>query len=237
MLLCQSMQPNINSESPHYRGHRRRIKDRFLKNGLDTFCDYEVLELLLTFAISQKDVKPLAKALLSRFATFQEVLEAPIAELQTVDGIGEHTAALLKLVRDCSEYYLRCKLRSRDVIASPEDLYNYCRCAMAYRGYEQFRIIHLNAKNQVVNEEIVHEGTVNQTAVYPRKIMERALLEKSVALIFVHNHPSGDPQPSAHDRDLTGTLIQAARTLGITVHDHIIIARDCYFSFREHGML
>jgi DNA repair protein RadC len=231
------MQPKTNSDKPHYRGHRRRIKDRFIKNGLSTFCDYEVLELLLTFAISQKDVKPMAKSLLSRFTTFQEVLEAPIAELQTIEGIGGHTATLLKLVRDCSEYYLRCKLLSRDVIASPDDLYKYCQCSMAYRGDEQFRIIHLNAKNQVVNEEIVYEGTVNQTAVYPRKIMQRALLEKSVALIFVHNHPSGDPQPSSHDRDLTGTLIQAARTLGITVHDHIIIARGCYFSFREHGML
>lgn len=225
-----------NKESkPHYLGHRKRIKDRFLNIGLESFRDYEALELLLTYAISQKDVKPIAKNLLSRFNSFQGVLEAPFEELKKISGVGDHSAILIKLIRACSDYYLKGKTPKKDIIASPEDLLNYCRSSMAHLSDEQFRVIHLNAKNEIIDEEIAQEGTVDQTTVYPRKIMEHALKKKSVALILVHNHPSGYPKPSVHDKNLTESLIKAAKTLGIKIHDHIIIGKNGHFSFKEEG--
>ena len=144
-----------NKESkPHYLGHRKRIKDRFLNIGLESFRDYEALELLLTYAISQKDVKPIAKNLLSRFNSFQGVLEAPFEELKKISGVGDHSAILIKLIRAYSDYYLKGKTPKKDIIASPEDLLNYCRSSMAHLSDEQFRVIHLNAKNEIIDEEI-----------------------------------------------------------------------------------
>lgn len=222
---------------PDYIGHRKRIKERFLTSGLVAYKDYEVLELLLSFAINQKDVKPIAKDLIARFKTFQGVLDASFADLKKTKGLGEHSAVLLKLTRACSDYYLKGKIIKKDVIGSPEDLLTYYRSSMAPLTNEQFRVVHLNSKNEVIKDEILQEGTVDQTAVYPRKIMEHALKEKSVALIFVHNHPSGNPTPSDHDRHLTSSLVKAAETLSITVHDHIIIGKNSYYSFRQSGLL
>ncbi len=221
----------------HYKEHRRRLKDRFLEQGLDNFSDYEALELMLTYAISQKDVKPLAKDLLKRFGSFQRVLEAPVSELTHVHGIGRHAAILINFSRECSAYYLRHAVEKRDLISSPRDLVSYCRSAMAHLSDEQFRVVYLNAKNQIIKDEVLQEGTVDQTAVYPRKIIEKALQHKAVALILVHNHPSGNPEPSAQDRQLTGSIISAAATMDIRVHDHIIIGRSGYRSFREEGIL
>lgn len=227
----------MSKEVPHYAEHRKRIKKRFQENGLHVFHDYEVLEFILTYAIKQKDVKPEAKALLARFKTFQGVLDAPADELAKIAGVGEHSALLLKLIKDCSDYYLREKIRKKDVVSSPQDLINYCRSSMAHQGDEQFRVIYLNAKNEIIHNEIIQEGTVDQTAVYPRKIMEHALKEKALALIFVHNHPSGNPAPSTQDRELTSTLLKAAEPFAIAVHDHIIIGKNGYFSFREEGII
>lgn len=221
----------------HYVEHRKRVKERFLKNGLQTFQDYEVLEFILTFAIHRKDVKPVAKDLIAKFNTFQGVLEASVDELTTVDGIGTHAAILLKLMRECSDYYLRFTLHKKNIIASPDDLIQYCRSSMAYRGNEQFRVIYLNAKNEMLKDEVIQEGTIDQTTVYPRKIIEHALREKAVALIFVHNHPSGNPEPSSHDKDLTYTLMKAAETFSIKIHDHIIIGINGYCSLKEEGMM
>jgi DNA repair protein RadC len=219
-------------EKPHYVGHRRRLKDRFIKAGLEPFADYEVLEFLLTFSIAQKDVKPVAKELIDRFKSFQGVLDAPLDAVTSVQGVGEHSALLIKLAKACSDYYLRRKLHGKSIISSPEDLLNYCKSAMAGQSDEQFRIVYLNAKNEVLHDELLQEGTVDQSAVYPRKIIERALRQKAVALILVHNHPSGNPEPSSHDRHLTKMLIQLSESLGIKIHDHIIIGRNEYFSFR-----
>lgn len=222
---------------PLYIDHRKRIKKRYLEAGLTSFHDYEVLELLLTFAINQKDVKPMAKELLARFKSVRGILDAPVEELKTIAGMGEHSAILIKLIRDFSDYYLREKACGRDVISSPADLLNYCRSSMACLKDEHFKVFHLNAKNEIIHDETLQEGTVDQTAVYPRKIIERALKHKAVALIFVHNHPSGSPQPSSHDKNLTRSLMKAAATMDIKVHDHLIIARDGYFSFNEEGLI
>ena len=222
---------------PHYLDHRKRIKERFVKTGVSSFQDYEVLELLLTYALARKDVKSIAKELVARFKTFQGVLDAPLEELKSIKGIGEHTAILLKLTKDCSDFYLRGKILQNNVISRPGDLLNYCRSVMTGLGNEQFRVIFLNAKNEVLHDELLQEGTVDQTAVYPRKILEHALQRKATALIFVHNHPSGNPEPSSHDKTLTQSLVKVSDTLGIKVHDHIIIGKNRYFSFREEGLI
>jgi DNA repair protein RadC len=221
----------------HYKEHRKRIKERFRAHGLEPFRDYEALELLLTYAIAQKDLKPLAKDLLKRFGSFQQVLEAPVDQLTQVTGIGEHAALLIKLFRECCQYYLRETLEKRTIVSSPGDLVAYCKSAMAHLCDEQFRVVYLNAKNEIIKDEVVQEGTVDQTVVYPRKIIERALNEKAVAIILVHNHPSGNPDPSVHDRNLTSSIVSAAATFDIKVHDHIVIGRNGYRSFREEGML
>jgi DNA repair protein RadC len=220
---------------PHYIDHRKRIKERFLEIGLQSFRDYEVLELILTYAINQKDLKPVAKELLTRFKSFQGVLEAPVNEIMKAKGIGKHSAILIKLFRECSDYYLKENIKKREVVSSPSDLIKYIKSSMAYLGDEQFRVIFLNSKNEITHEKIVQEGTVDQTAVYPRKVIELALKQKAVALIFVHNHPSGNPTPSDHDRKLTDELIKAAGTFQIKVHDHVIIGKNGYYSFKEEG--
>lgn len=225
------------SEHPHYQGHRKRIREHFLKTGLASFHDYEVLELVLTFVIARKDVKPLAKELITRFKTFQGVLDAPFNELKTVPGIGEQCAILIKLFKECSVFYLRGKIYHKDIISSPEALLNYCKTSMAGLENEQFRVIYLNTKNEVIADEPLQEGTVDQSAVYPRKIIEHALKHRASALIFVHNHPSGSPEPSIHDKNLTNLLTQVSENMGIKVHDHLIIGKQSYFSFREAGCI
>lgn len=218
-------------------GHRARMREKFKRSGLAGFHDYEVLELILTWCIARKDVKPAAKKLLQRFGTFQCVLDASIEDLRMVDGIGEHSAILLKLVRACSDHYLAAAAARNDIIASPQKLISYLRSSMSSLRDEQFRAVYLNAKNELLHDEILHEGTVDQTAVYPRKIVERALAAGAVSIILVHNHPSGDPCPSRHDMRLTETLVQATKLLSIRVHDHIIIGRNGYYSFAENGGL
>lgn len=222
---------------PLHKEHRQRIKERFMSDGLEAFREYEALELMLTYAIAQKDVKPLAKNLLDSFGSFQKVLEAPVSDLKNVHGIGEHAAILINFSRQCAQYYLRRTLQNREIISSPGDLVAYCKTAMAYLGDEQFRVVYLNAKNEILTDDVLQEGTVDQTAVYPRKIIEQALKLKAVSLILVHNHPSGNPEPSVHDRQLTSSIIAAAATMDIRIHDHIIIGRNGYRSFREEGIL
>lgn len=220
-----------------YLDHRKRIKERYLNSSITAFHEYEILELILTFAMHRKDVKPIAKELISRFKTLQHVLDARINELQSIRGIGEHAAILIKLIRDCSDIYLRQKIVNKDILSSPADLLNYCKSAMAHCTHEQFRVIYLNTKNMVICDEILQDGTVDQTVIYPRNLIEHALRHHATGLIFVHNHPSGDPLPSQHDKDLTRTLLRAVEPFSMIVHDHIIIGRYGYYSFKEKGDL
>jgi DNA repair protein RadC len=227
-----------NSEVPHYVGHRKRLKSRFLQSGLETLQDYEVVELILTYSQARKDTKPLAKDLIRIFGSLRGIVEAPVERLKKVEGVGEHSALLFKLVKDASDRYLRDRcLDTQNVIASPGDLITYCQSKMGWLKDEQFRMIYLNTRNQVIEEEVLQEGTVDQTVVYPRKVMERAIRLKATALILVHNHPGGSPRPSPEDRELTRTLAQAAKNLQIKVHDHLIIGREGHFSFLENNLL
>jgi len=218
-------------------GHRRRLRERFKKIGLEGFHDYEFIELLLTYAIPQRDVKPLAKELIQRFDGIKGVFDASIEELTSVTGIGERTAILIKLLKSGATLYLKTRIKSKEALSSPQDVLNFCQYALSGEKNEKFMVIYLNTKNEVIEVEILEEGTINRTAVYPRKVIEGALRYNASALIFVHNHPSGDPTPSKTDRRLTEDLEKAASTVEITVHDHIIIGKHSHFSGRENGWL
>lgn len=221
----------------HHAGHRQRLRDRFTRSGLDGLQDYEFIELLLTYAIPRRDVKPLAKSLLERFSGIRGVFDASIDELISCTGIGKRTAVLIKLLKEGSAAYLKTRIIHKEILGSPQDVLNYCHCTLSGEKNEKFMVIYLTAKNELVDTELLEEGTVNQTAVYPRKVMEAALRHRASALIFVHNHPSGDPSPSQADRLLTDALVKAALALDIAVHDHIIIGRNKHVSWRENGWL
>jgi len=222
---------------PHYHGHRQRLRSRFLEGGADSLHDYELIELLLTFAIPYSDVKPLAKRLLSHFGSFSQVLDAPFEELVQVMGLGEYSATLILLVKACMESYLKEQALQRERIHSLQALVDYCRASMGGLKNEQFRVIFLNSQNEILTEEVLQEGTVDQTVVYPRKVLELALKHKATGLILVHNHPSGKLSPSGADRELTRAVVQAAAALNVAVHDHLIISKHGYFSLAEHHML
>ena len=224
-------------EKPHYHGHRQRLRNRFLQGGPGSLQDYELLELLLTFAIPYSDVKPLAKKLIAHFGSFTRVFDASAKDIMEVTGLREYSAVLIRLVKACAEYYLKEELLARQKISSLSALVDYCRTAMGGLQDEQFRVLFLNSQNELIAEEIVQEGTVNQTVVYPRKVLELALKHKATGLILVHNHPSGHLKPSAADLELTRALVKASQSLNLTVHDHLIISRQGYFSLAEKDLL
>jgi DNA repair protein RadC len=225
-------------EKPHYRGHRARLRERFRRTGFNGFQDYEAIELLLGYAIPRKDVKPLAKELIKRFGSLKGVLDAQFDELRSIDGLSDRSATFINILKECGTLYLReGVIEKRKKISSTSALLDYCRSAMSGLRDEQFRAVFLNSQNEVIEDEVINEGTVNQSVVYPRKVMERALHHGATAMIFVHNHPGGSCRPSREDKALTAELVNIAKGLGIRVHDHLIICRSGYFSFLESGLL
>ena len=218
-------------------GHRQRLRDRFLNAGPDALADYEILELALFRTFSRRDTKPLAKALLARFGTLSDVLAADASELNKIDGIGPTTIADLKVIKALAEQVGREQLRNRPILSSWQSLIDYCRTAMAHEPREQLRILFLDKKNRLIADEVQQTGTVDHAPVYPREVVRRALELSSTAIIIIHNHPSGDPTPSDGDVRMTAKIVEAARHLGITVHDHIIIARNGHASFRTLGLI
>ncbi|SDA42669.1 DNA repair protein RadC [Mesorhizobium qingshengii] len=219
-------------EKPHYLGHRDRLRERFAAAGPDALPDYELLELLLFRLIPRADTKPVAKALLARFGTLAEVLGAPVGLLQEVKGIGPAVALDLKVVAATAQRMARGEVRGREILSSWQQLLDYCRSAMAFEEREQFRILFLDKKNALIADEVQQVGTVDHTPVYPREVVKRALELSATAIILVHNHPSGDPTPSRADIEMTKEIIDAAKRLGIAVHDHIIIGRKGYSSMK-----
>ncbi len=217
---------------PHYHGHRQRLRDRFGRQGAAALSDYELLELMLFRVIPRADTKAAAKALLARFGSFPEVLGAPAKLLQEVDGIGETAALEIKVVAAAAERMTRGAVAGRQVLSSWADVITYCRAAMAFEPREQFRILFLDKKNVLIADEVQQTGTVDHTPVYPREVVRRALELSATAVILVHNHPSGDPAPSRADIDMTRTIIETAKPLGIIVHDHIIVGRDGHASLK-----
>ncbi|APH71983.1 hypothetical protein BSQ44_11880 [Aquibium oceanicum] len=217
---------------PHYAGHRQRLRERFLKGGADSLADYELLELLLFRSIPRADTKPVAKALIARFGSFAEVLGAPIHLLTETKGVGSSVAFEIKLAATAAERMLKSSIRGRQVLSSWGSVLDYCRTAMAFEPREQFRILFLDKKNALIADEVQQTGTVDHTPVYPREVVRRALELSATAIILVHNHPSGDPTPSRADIEMTKTIIDSAKPLGISVHDHIIIGKSGHASLK-----
>jgi DNA repair protein RadC len=228
---------SLSPDTPHYKDHRQRMKKKFAESGIDAFHDYEVLELLLSYAIPRKDVKPLAKKLLHEFGSLKSVVDAEAGSLEKINGISSHTAILIKLIKEMGTLYLKEKAKEKPQINCTSELLNYCKTYMGGLKDEQFCVIYLNAQNRITEIEAIEEGIVNQAVVYPRKVLENALKRKASAIILVHNHPSGHVKPSDADVRLTKTIQETARILDIIVHDHIIIGENRFFSFREEGLI
>jgi DNA repair protein RadC len=213
-------------------GHRERLRHRFSEAGPDALADYEMLELLLFRSIRRADTKARAKALIARFGSFAEVLGAPEHLLREVDGIGASAAQDLKIIAAASQRLARSAVKGREVLSSWQQVLDYCRAAMAFEPREQFRILFLDKRNALIADEMQQSGTVDHTPVYPREVVRRALELSATAIILVHNHPSGDPTPSRADIDMTKTIVSAAKPLGISVHDHLIIGKSGYASMK-----
>ena len=216
-------------------GHRQRLRDRFVNSGLDGFHDYEVIELLLTLATPRKDCKDAAKAALKKFKTLQGVLEASGHELLEVEGIGPKNSLGIKLIKAVSDRFLEKKLVKKNPVNNSKALFDYLYHSIRDKSREYFKIIFLDSKNRVISTETHSKGTLTASSVYPREVVYSALRHKAAALIFAHNHPSGDPKPSTEDIAITRQLVFAGRVMGITVHEHIIIGDNCYYSFADHG--
>jgi DNA repair protein RadC len=217
---------------PHHVGHRERLRERFRAAGTEALADYELLELVLFRTIPRRDTKPVAKALIERFGSFAEVIAAPAARLQEVEGVGEATATDLTVLAAVAARVARGAVKRRPVLASWSAVLDYCRAAQAFADKEQFRILFLDKRNQLIADELQQTGTVDHTPVYPREVVKRALELSATAVILVHNHPSGDPTPSQTDIQMTKTIVDVAKPFGIAVHDHIIVGRDGHASLK-----
>ncbi|WP_224702790.1 RadC family protein [Devosia aquimaris] len=221
------------AEADDHAGHRKRVRDRFLKVGGDALEDYELLELALQLIIPRKDTKALAKTLLREFGSFSGVFNASQARLSQIKGLGDTTIAHLKVIQAVAARFGRDRIDSQQpILSSWSQLIEYCNSQMAYQSIEQFRILFLDKKNRLIADEVQQTGTVDHTPVYPREVIRRTLELSATALILVHNHPSGDPAPSSADVRMTREIADVAKPLGITLHDHIIIGKSSHTSLR-----
>jgi DNA repair protein RadC len=220
---------------PHYLGHRERLRKRFRGGGPDALPDYELLELVLFRAMPRRDTKPLAKAILARFGSFAEAMNAPDDLLLEVPGLGEAAVTEIKLVRAATLRLMRGEVLERPALASWQQVLDYCHAAMGFEAKEQFRILFLDKRNQMI-AEVQQKGTVDHTPVYVREVVKRALELSATAIVLVHNHPSGDPTPSRADVEMTKQIVAAAKPL-VVVHDHIIVGRQGHASFRGLGLI
>jgi len=226
-------QPETASDgTPHYHGHRSRLRERFHAAGADALSDYELMEMVLFAAQPRRDVKPLAKALLKTFGSFAEAVHAPEMRLREIDGMGEASIHQLKLIAAAAHRIAKGEMKSRAALSSWQDVIDYCRTGMAFADKEQFRLLFLDKRNQLIADEVQQTGTVDHAPVYPREVIKRALELSATAIILVHNHPSGDPTPSQADIQMTKAIVEIARPLGIAVHDHIIVGRNGHTSLK-----
>ena len=225
------------SQKPSYMGHRERIREKFASNGLESFLDHETLELLLTYCIARRDTKPTAWALLKKFGSLSAVLDAPLEALQEVPGVGEQSARFLKLIRAVFKKYSLEEVQDKITIHTPEEVIAYCQASLAGHSEECLELIYLSVRNTVIKTEIVSSGTLDRVNISPRKIVERALAAKAAGIIMVHNHPSGDPTPSADDIASTKEVARAAALFGIAVHDHIIVGKGRHYSLKANGKI
>lgn len=217
--------------------HRKRLRHRFLTGGAAAMPDYEILELMLFRAVPRQDVKPLARRLIEQFGDINGVLSAPIRRLEKVEGVGPAVALELKIMETVAHRMARAKVMQRHIISSWDAVLDYCHTVMSHRETEQFRVLFLDRKNVLIADEAQANGTVDHVPVYPREVVKRALELNASAMILVHNHPSGDPTPSEEDIAMTHQMADAAKALGITLHDHLIIGKSRELSFRSQGLI
>jgi DNA repair protein RadC len=220
------------AETPHYHGHRERLRERFYSAGADALSDYELLEMALFPALPRRDTKPLAKSLLRTFGSFAEVIHAPVARLREVEGMGDASINQLKMIAAAASRVAKGEIKRSIALSSWNAVIEYCRSSMAFADKEQFRLLFLDKRNQLIADEIQQTGTVDHTPVYPREVIKRALELSATALILVHNHPSGDPTPSQADIQMTKAIVDIATPLGISVHDHIIVGKNGHASLK-----
>lgn len=225
------------SDKPDYLAHRDRLRSKLDRRGADAFEDYELLELLLFQVIPRVDTRPHAKRLIKKFGSLAEAVAAPVEKLTTVKGIGPSAARHLKLLHQVSVRVGQSSVLNRPVLSSWNALLDYCRAAMQFEGREQFRVLFLNQKNRLLADEVLSQGTVDRTAVYPREIVRRCLVHEATAIILAHNHPSGDPTPSPQDEQLTKEIIKTCQSINVTVHDHLVIGREDVVSFKMLGLM
>ena len=217
-------------------GHRARLRGRLLADP-EGLLDHELIEYLLALAIPRRDTKPLAKALLKEFGGIGGLMAADATALQRVDGMGDTAAAAVRIAQATAIRMIRTGVAARPVLANWQALLDYLRADMAHDGVERFRVLHLNTRNMLIRDEVMHKGTVDQAAVYVREVIKRAIDLGSAAIILVHNHPSGDPAPSRADIDVTRTIAEAGKRLGIALHDHLIIGTGGHVSMRAQGLI
>lgn len=222
---------------PHYVGHRKRQKDKFLKNPPSSFSDYELVELMLFQSVPRKDVKPLAKELLNKFGNLNNLINATRESLSEIRGMNQNIFMNLKITKELMNRALAAEVINQNVIASWGALLEYLKFNMSNLQLEQFRVLFLNKKNKLIADEIMATGTIDQTPVYPREIIKRILVHEAGAIILVHNHPSGSAKPSNSDIDLTAQIVNACKTVNVTVHDHVIIGKGEYYSFKTNMLL
>jgi len=218
-------------------GHRKRLREKFIKGGLAGFHDYEIIELLLTLGSPRKDCKPQAKEAIRRFKTLRGVLEATSEELQQIDGIGPLSAFGCKLVMELAREFLKEKIIDKPIYKSSQEIFDYLYHSMRDLKKELFKVIYLNSQNQIIEIADLFEGTVTSSSVSPRQVVESAIKHNAASLIFVHNHPSGNPEPSGNDKEITRNLVYAGSIMQIKVLDHIIIGENRYFSFAGEGLI
>ena len=222
---------------PHYTGHRKRLRERFLSHGPEALADYELLEMILFPAKPVGDVKPMAKALLASLGSFRQVLLADRTALMKVEGVSDAAVVAIKTAKAAAERLLKEEVADRPVIKSWTQLLDYCRLHIGYNQNEEFHVLFLDRKLQLLLDERQQRGTIDHTPVYPREVVKRALELGASSLILVHNHPSGDVNPSKADVDVTKQIIDAARPLAIEIHDHLIIGPKKHFSFKSKGLI
>jgi DNA repair protein RadC len=222
-------------DSDSTEGHRDRLRTRFVAGGADPMPDYELLELILFRVMPRRDVKPVAKRLIAKFGSFAEVMSAPVERLVEVDGVGKSTALDISIISAAAQRITKGAIARRPILSSWSTVLDYCRTAMAFAEREEFRILFLDKRNQLIADEVQQRGTVDHTPVYPREIVRRALELSSTAVILVHNHPSGDPSPSQADIRMTQDIVTIAKPLGIAVHDHVIVGRQGHASLKGLG--
>ena len=229
----------MEAKQPHYHGHRKRLRERFLKSGFAGMADHEVVEVLLTLAIPRKDVKERAKTLLARFGNLKGVLDAPLEELRAIHGIGSVAPTAFRIIREAANLYLQQKAESETSLASPEMLHEFWRSRLGGLKDEVFEVAYLDSGYKLLRDgvERLEEGTIDRATVYPRRVMEAALRKGAAALVLAHNHPNGNVQPSEQDKFLTRALVLAAEAVQVKIVDHLIVSADEVFSFRKAGIL